>query len=120
MRTAIYNELYNTAKELDPTVYVTSVYEPLNTKVPCVYITQAFSQTARAVELKSTDIQYRDDLELQIYYPTAKECFDMFVELNAVLKQMHFILDTVQEVPNKDTTVRRVVADFHVIKGEQI
>lgn len=106
------NQVYDTLVNALPNVYVTKYYNRINEQLPCVYFRESHNPVFRYIQLNRADQQMR----LVVYIEVYGEGIDEIVQtVEDTFKQMFFIEELCEMIPNYDPSIERVSMRFQRI-----
>ncbi len=109
------NQVYDyIANHVD--AYVTGYYEVVPKSFPCVYVRFSWNPMRRHITLDFTDEQVRAYAYIEVY---GQNIDSTVLEVENVMRQMFFVEELAEQVPNYDPSVERVSMRFcRVITGQ--
>lgn len=111
------NEVYTYLTESIKTdgVYFTQYYEVIPKALPCVYFRTSHSPIRSNLTLKNTDEQLRMYCYIEVY---GQNIDGLVEDIEAVFRQIHFVEELCEMIPNYDPEIERVSMRFmRVITG---
>ena len=103
------NEIYTRMTEALPGVYCTQYYEKVHENLPCVYFRESHSPVKRYTTLDLTDEQVRFYCYIDVFGQNIDE---LVTEIETVFREMKFIEELSEMIPNYDPEVERVSMRF--------
>ena len=96
--------------------YCTGYYEVVPKSFPCVYVRFSWNPMRRYIALDFTDEQVRAYAYIEVY---GQNIDATVLEVESVMKEMNFVEELAEQVPNYDPSVERVSMRFcRVITGQ--
>lgn len=106
------NEVYTKLTEYLSGVYCTQYYEPIPKELPCVYFRESHSRIARYVTLEMDDEQLRMICYVEVY---GQEIDEIVEKVEKAFRDMNFIEELNEMIPNYNPTIERVSMRFQRI-----
>lgn len=106
------NEIYTQLVNALPGVYCTQYYEKIPKQLPCVYFRESHSPVGRYITLNFDDEQIRMYCYVEVY---GTDIDDIVGTIETTFKNMHFIEELSEMIPNYNPNVKRVSMRFQRI-----
>lgn len=107
-------------RAVNANTFVTSVFEQIPSKFPCVYITEADNYVySRSIDSESNENHVNVMYEIQVFTNEAKarkaKCKELFAAADEAMLNLGFVRNTKNAIEIKEATVCRIIGRYTAV-----
>lgn len=117
-RNAVYTRIVKAVRASYPNCYYSGRNEPVPPSLPAVYAREiGYFQPPENVTLENDDEQYQSTFEVQVFSNlqagAETEGYGIMNVVQGVMRELGYILDMLEPMPNADTAIFRLIGRWH-------
>lgn len=117
-RNAVYTRIVKAVRTAYPSCYYSGRLEPVPPSLPAIYVREiGYLVPLENVTFSNDDDQHQSTFEIQVYSNlqtgAETEAYGIMDVADGVMKDIGYILDMLEPMPNADATIFRLIGRWH-------